>query len=74
MNNTGVREGADASSPGQPRRQVARPIDHSAIELVLGVQGPRSGGPWSFVTDVPNAHRELIGPPPGYLALAGWAT
>lgn len=57
-----------------PRIQVARPIDYSAIHVILGVEGPFVGGPWSFVSDVPNAERELIGPPPGYLALGGWVT
>lgn len=60
--------------PVPPRRQVARPIDHSAAHVVMGMEGPMVGGPWSFVTDLPNPHRELIGPPPGYLALAGWVT
>lgn len=59
---------------GPPRIQAARPIDYSAIHVVMGASGPLVGGPWSFVVDVPNPGRELIGPPPGYLALAGWVT
>ena len=57
-----------------PRKQIARPIDHSAVQVVLGIDGPVVGGPWPYVTDLPNPYRDLIGPPPGYLALAGWAT
>ena len=54
-----------------PRNAVATPIGESAV-LVVMRRGER--GPWSILTDVPRPGRELLGPPPGYLALVGIAS
>ena len=51
------------------RSVLAIPVGHTAA-LVTMRFGPR--GPWSVLTDMPSNGRELIGPPPGQLALAGW--
>jgi hypothetical protein len=56
-----------ATNPG--RSAVAIPVNETAA-LVTMRFGPR--GPWSIVTDMSADGRELNGPPPGYLALAGW--
>jgi hypothetical protein len=51
------------------RNAVAIPVGETAA-LVTMQFGPR--GPWTVLTDMPSTGRELIGPPPGHLALAGW--
>lgn len=63
-------DGATESRP----RHIARPLNDRAVHVVMGMNGRPRGGPWSVVTDVPDAQGEMVGPPPGYLALAGWAT
>ncbi len=52
----------------------AWPLDESAVLVSMGTKGEVREGPWSFVTDIPSPGREMLGPPPIYLALAGWAT
>ena len=57
--------------PQEYRRTIAaRPVDATAVHVVVEGTGV---GPWSLVTDLPRADREMVGPPPAYLALAGWA-
>ena len=52
----------------------AWPLDESAVLVAMGTKGHLQEGPWSFVTDVATTGREMLGPPPIYFALAGWAT
>ena len=55
-----------------PRTVVARPIGANAVLTVVGVgSGPR--GPWSFVTGIPNADHDIVGPSAHYLSVAAWA-
>jgi uncharacterized OsmC-like protein len=61
-------------SEGGRKVALARPIDESAVQVTLWHDEPKGAGPWSFVTDVPTPGRRMAGPPPGFLALAGWAT
>ena len=56
------------------RRAMARPMDETSVEVVMWWEGPRPRGPWSLVTDLPSSARPMVGPSPGYVALAGWAT
>jgi hypothetical protein len=56
------------------RTAMARPLDETAVQVTMWADGRQPVGPWSFVTDLPNPNRDMLGPPPGYLALAGWAT
>jgi hypothetical protein len=53
---------------------TARPLDESAVLVAMRTEGEVHEGPWSFVTDYPSGHGAMLGPPPIYLALAGWAT
>ena len=53
---------------------TARPIDDTGVLVAMRTEGELPEGPWSFVTDYPSGHRAMLGPPPIYLALAGWAT
>ena len=67
-------EGAAPGAPATVRRAMARPLDESSVEVVMWWEGPRPRGPWTLVTDLPSSARPMVGPPPGYVALAGWAT
>ena len=72
---TSSRIGGQAPSTAvTTRRAMARPLDESSVEVVMWWEGPRPRGPWSLVTDLPSLARPMVGPPPGYVALAGWAT
>ena len=51
---------------------VARPVGKQAALTVVGA-GPGDRGPWSFVTGVPNAGSDMVGPPAQYLSVAAWA-
>ena len=53
---------------------TAQPVDDSAVLVAMRTEGEVQEGPWSFITDCPRAQEEMLGPPPIYLALAGWAT
>lgn len=67
--------GEAKQQPGETIRcALATPLDSTAVQVVMWTEGPEQQGPWSFVTDVPSDHKEALGPPPIYLALAGWAT
>lgn len=66
--------GQHADLQQRKRSAVATPLDESAVHVVMRTDGQLQEGPWSFITDLPNTRREMLGPPPIYLALAGWAT
>ncbi len=54
------------------RSIVARTIGDQAVLSVIG-GGPGQGGPWPYVTGIPNLDFDMVGPPPQYLAVAAWA-
>jgi uncharacterized OsmC-like protein len=66
-----MAQAKDAVTEGALGRIVAKPIGENAILATIGVR-PGSGGPWSYVIDVPAADGPLIAPPPHYYALTGW--
>ena len=74
MTGSSRAEEAAPSEPVTTRRATARPLDETSVEVVMWWEGPRPRGPWSLVTDLPSSARPMVGPPPGYVALAGWAT
>lgn len=49
---------------------TATPLPSGTVQTVIGGQR----GPWPYLTDVPAPRRDLLAPPPAYLAVAGWAT
>ena len=54
------------------RNIVARPIGEDAVLTVVGA-GAGQRGPWPFITGIPNLNMDIVGPPPQYLSVAGWA-
>jgi hypothetical protein len=74
MSTSSRAEGAASTAPGTIRRAMARPLGERAVEVVMWWEGPRPRGPWTLVTDLPSSAGPMVGPPPGYVALAGWAT
>lgn len=48
---------------------LAMPLQDGAVHVIVSGANSR----WSFVADVPESGRQLIGPPPAYLAVAGWS-
>ena len=65
---------SDASQQTTARCALARPLPGGAILVEMWTEGRLREGPWSFVTDPRVSQRQMLGPPPIYLALAGWAT
>jgi hypothetical protein len=50
---------------------VARSTGKESVISTVAA-GPAPTGPFSYVTGIPNTESDLIGPPPQYLAVAGW--
>ena len=69
-----LRSKGPSSSDPAGRCALARPLEGGGIQVVMWTQGRAEEGPWSFITDLPVGPTEMLGPPPIYLALAGWAT
>jgi len=61
----------DATEANAAKMILARSIGDTAIFARTGIS-PLSGGPWSYVSDIPGPDGPLIAPPPHYYALAGW--
>ncbi len=61
----------DAAEANAAKMILARSIGDTAIFARTGIS-PLSGGPWSYVSDIPGPDGPLIAPPPHYYALAGW--
>jgi len=57
------------TEPRPPGTITATPTLTGSVETVIG--GGR--GPWPYLTDLPVPGRDLIAPPPVYLAVAAWA-
>jgi len=51
---------------------VARSYGRESVITTVAA-GPAPTGPFSYVTGIPSSDYDLIGPPPQYLAVAGWA-
>jgi hypothetical protein len=69
-----LRVNAFSNSEQTKRCAFARPLEGGGIQVVMWTQGRTKEGPWSFIADLPVGSTEMLGPPPIYLALAGWAT
>ena len=64
---------ANNANASQPQRGIiSRPVGEDTVLTLIGA-GAGSRGPWPFVTGIPNLSSDLSGPPPQYLAVAGWA-
>ena len=64
---------ANNANASQPQRSIiSRPVGADTVLTLIGA-GAGSRGPWPFVTGIPNLNSDLSGPPPQYLAVAGWA-
>ena len=55
-----------------PRTIVARPVSDDTVLTTIGASD-RTRGPWPFVTGIPSLNADVVGPPPQYLSVAGWA-
>jgi hypothetical protein len=52
----------------QRRSMIATPLPGGAVQIAIrGAEGY-----FSVIADAPLTDREAVGPPPAYLALAGW--
>ncbi len=64
---------AEAKCAGEYRPNIfARTVGKESVVAVVGA-GAASTGPWSYVTGIPNASSDMVGPPPPYLSVAAWA-
>jgi hypothetical protein len=67
-----------AQNPGggttsQDRPNIfARSVDKDSVIAVVGA-GQAPAGPWSYLTGIPNAAADMVGPPAQYLSVAAWA-
>lgn len=63
--------GDETASQDRPNI-FARSVDKDSVIAVVGVaQAPN--GPWSYLTGIPNAGADMVGPPAQYLSVAAWA-
>ena len=64
---------SNSSNAAQPQRNIiSRPVGEDTVLTLIGA-GAGGRGPWPFVTGIPNLSSDISGPPPQYLAVAGWA-